>query len=197
MVDEAKPPLKGTSMRRLAPTLLLTISLLCTGATAALADEYRCTGSVGSRTLDNVKVPDGRTCRLTGTVVKGTISVGSTSTLIADDVRVVGNVQGENAERIEVRDSRVGGSVQIVQGRAAEVRRNSIGGDILFDDQRRALVANRNEVGGNIQAFANTGGVELRRNRVDGNLQCKANDPRPVGGSNSVEGSKEDQCSRL
>lgn len=184
-------------MHRLALTFLLTVALLLTGATAASADEYRCTSSVGSRALDNVKVPDGRTCKLTGTVVKGTISVGARSVLVAENVRVVGNVQGENSKRVAIRDSRVGGSVQIVQGRRAGVIRTVVGGDILIDDQHGAVIAKRARVGGNIQAFQNTGGVELRRNRVDGNLQCKANDPRPVGGGNIVEGSKEDQCRRL
>ena len=184
-------------MRRIASLLALSLVLLTAGATAASADEYRCTGSVGARTLDNVKVPDGRTCRLTGTVVKGTISVGSTSTLVADAVRVVGNVQGGNSARIIVTDARVGGSVQIVQGGVADIRRNVINGDILFDDQRRSVIANRNRVGGNLQAFQNTGGVELRRNVIDGNLQCKANYPRPVGANNVVEGSKEDQCRNL
>ena len=184
-------------MRRLASLLALSLVLLCAGATAASADEYRCTGSVGARTLDNVKVPDGRSCNLTGTYVKGTISVGSRSTLNADEVRVMGNIQGENSARIVVTDSRVGGSVQIVQGRAADIRRNSVNGDVLFDDQGGAVVANRNLVGGNIQAFQNTDGVSLRRNTVDGNLQCKGNSPRPVGGGNVVDGSKEDQCRNL
>ena len=70
-------------------------------------------------------------------------------------------------------------------------------GDILYDDQGGKVAAIRSTVGGNIQAFQNTGGVEIRGNRVDGNLQCKENHPAPVGGNNIVDGSKEDQCSRL
>lgn len=184
-------------MARIALTTLLALTFMLGGMTPASAETYRCTGTVGNRTLDNVKVPDGRTCKLNGTFVEGTITVGSRATLVADTVRVIGNVQAENAARVVVRDSRIGGSVQIVQGRKAAIRRNVIKGDILFDDQRRQMVGNGNKVGGNIQAFQNTGGVEFRRNRVDGNLQCKANDPRPVGGNNIVEGNKEDQCRRL
>jgi hypothetical protein len=37
----------------------------------------------------------------------------------------------------------------------------------------------------------------VRGNVVDGNLECKENVPAPVGGRNTVDGSKVDQCARL
>jgi hypothetical protein len=166
--------------------------------TAAIAEERTCRGTLGAITVDNLRVPDGARCRLHGTLVKGTIKVESRARLVATDVRVIGNVQAENAAKVIVREgSRVGGSVQIVQGGAAKVVASRVDGDILFDEQRRELLARRNTIGGNLQAFQNTGGVEIRGNTIDGNLQCKANDPRPVGGNNVVHGSKEDQCARL
>jgi len=113
-------------------------------------------------------------------------------------IRVVGNVQAENARNVVVRrGSIVGGSVQIVQGGAARILASRINGDILFDDQARALWAGGNRIGGNLQAFQNTGGVRITNNRIDGNLQCKENRPAPVGGGNIVQGNKEDQCRRL
>jgi len=173
-------------------------SLLVVGTSPASAEERRCTGTIGSRTLDNVKVPAGQTCRLNGTTVKGTIEVNRNARLYAVGVRVVGNVQGENARRVEVRGgSRVGGSIQVVQGKRGFIKRVRVIGDILFDDQRGKVEVLRNSVGGNIQLFQNTGGVIVRNNVVDGNLQCKENDPRPRGGGNRVQGSKEDQCRNL
>jgi len=164
----------------------------------AHAEERVCRGTIGARTLDNVRVPKGASCTLKGTTVKGTIKVGTKARLEAIRVRVVGNVQAEGARNVIVRrGSRVGGSVQVVQGGKGRVAYSRVNGDILFDDQRRSLVVRRNDVGGNVQAFQNTGGVKIRGNVIDGNLQCKENRPRPTGGNNKVHGSKEDQCRRL
>ena len=164
----------------------------------AMAEERVCRGTIGAATVDNLRVPQGATCTLNGTYVKGTVKVERGATLKAFGIRVIGNVQAENARHVVVREgSRIGGSVQVVQGGSAQILGNRINGDILFDDQGRALKANRNVVGGSLQAFQNTGGVEIRSNRIDGNLQCKENRPAPVGGGNIVQGNKEDQCRRL
>jgi hypothetical protein len=185
-------------MRKITTLALITACATILTAPAAHAEERTCRGSLGRITVDNLRVPDGATCTLNGTTVKGTIKVESRATLVADSVRVVGNVQAENAKKVVVRNgSRVGGSVQIVQGGIGRVVRTNVQGDILYDDQGGKVAAIRSTVGGNIQAFQNTGGVGIRGNRVDGNLQCKENHPAPVGGNNIVDGSKEDQCSRL
>ena len=164
----------------------------------AQAEERVCQGAIGARTLDNVRVPAGATCRLTGTYVKGTITVKRGATLVANHVRVVGNVQGENARNVVVQlRSRVGGSVQVKQGRRATVKGTRVIGDIQYDANRGYLRANGNRVGGSIQVVGNSGGAEIFRNVVNGNLQCKENSPRPRGGSNRVGGNKEDQCRRF
>jgi hypothetical protein len=183
---------------RALTTAVMISSMLLVAPAPARAEERRCTGTIGSSTVDNIKVPAGETCRLKGTTVKGTIKVNRNARLYAVNVRVVGNIQGENARRVEVRGgSRVGGSIQVVQGKRAFIKRVKVTGDILFDDQRSLVEARRNRVGGNIQAFQNTGGVVIRNNVVGGNLQCKENSPRPRGGGNRVDGSKEDQCRNL
>jgi hypothetical protein len=185
-------------MRRIAAVFAMVVGLGAIVAPSALADEYVCRGSVGARTVDNLKVPDGASCVLDGTIVQGTIKVETNATLRATGVQVDGNVQAEDAMLVVVRGrSKVGGSVQIVQGDAARVLRTRVIGDILYDENSRALKANYNRIGGNLQAFQNTGSVEIIGNRIDGNLQCKANKPAPTGGSNVVEGSKEDQCANL
>jgi hypothetical protein len=73
--------------------------------------------------------------------------------------------------------STVGGSVQVVQGRRSTLVRTSVEGDVQY--------------------FENRGLITITRNRIDGNLQCKENRLRPRGGSNVVQGNKEDQCARL
>jgi hypothetical protein len=185
-------------MKKLVGGMVLVLALAVLPAQPAAAEEFVCRRTVGAITVDNLRVPAGRTCVLEGTYVKGTIKVERNATLWAKGVRVIGNVQAENAAAVIVKArSRVGGSVQVVQGGRASVIRSRINGDILYDDNTRALRAKRNRIGGNLQAFQNTGGVEIRGNRIDGNLQCKENDPRPTGGNNIVQGSKEDQCRRL
>jgi hypothetical protein len=164
----------------------------------AIAEEKICRGTIGSKTLDNVKVPDGETCTLRGTKVKGTIKINNGARLEAIEVNVIGNVQGENARNVIIRkDSRVGGSVQVVQGRKATVANSKVEGDILYDEQSGEVVVRGSTVGGNVQAFQNTGGVHIKGNVIDGNLQCKENKPAPTGGNNDVEGNKEDQCEKL
>jgi hypothetical protein len=147
-------------------------------APPAFAEERTCRGTLRAITVDNLRVPQGATCTLRGTRVKGTIKVERNGRLFARHVRVVGNVQGEGARHVAVtRRSRVGGSIQVVQGRRGTVLGSRITGDVQF--------------------FENRGRIEIRRNRINGNLQCKENARRPVGGRNVVGGNKEDQCARL
>jgi hypothetical protein len=188
-----------TRASRLAGAIVLGLSLIAlAGPAPALAEERTCRGEIGQRTVDNLRVPDGATCTLRGTTVKGTIKVESRATLLAYGVRVVGNVQGENAQKVLVAaGSRVGGSVHVVQGRIAKVVDSRIVGNILFDENRWMNTANRNVVNHDVQVFQNTGGARIHDNRIDGNLQCKQNHPRPVGSGNVVQGNKEDQCRSL
>ena len=146
-------------------------------ASPALAEERTCRGTLGAVTVDNLRVPQGATCTLNGTRVKGTVKVGRGATLKASGIRVVGNIQAEGAARMNVASSNVGGSVQIVQGRHSTFAHNTVGQDVQY--------------------FENRGTISITRNRVNGNLQCKQNTPRPTGGSNIVKGNKEDQCARL
>ena len=176
----------------------LALVVAAIAASPAFAEERTCRGTLGAVTVDNLRVPQNATCRLNGTFVKGTIKVEPGATLIARSVRVIGNVQGENASNVVVRESsRIGGSVQVKQGGAAAVLSSRITGDIQYDANRRYLKANGNKVGGSIQVVGNSGGAEIFRNVIDGNLQCKENSPAPTGGGNIVGGNKEDQCRRF
>jgi hypothetical protein len=180
-----------------------TMVILLAGSLTAVpqvarAEETVCRGTIRSKTLDNVKVPKGKSCTLKGTKVKGTVKVKGGARLEAINVNVIGNVQGENARNVIIRkNSRVGGSVQVVQGKKAKVASSSVKGDILYDEQAGEVVVRATTVGGNVQAFQNDGGVAIKGNVIDGNLQCKENNPRPTGGNNKVKGSKEDQCKKL
>jgi hypothetical protein len=183
---------------------LTAFALACAGACAlalpavASADETTCRGTIGATTVDNLRVPEGATCELQRTRVKGTVKVETDATLRAFGVRVVGNVQSENARKVVVRGgSRVGGSVQVKQGGSGKVLGSRVKGDIQFDHNSGKLKARNNTVVGSIQVVGNQGPSRIVANRVNGNLQCKENDPPPTGGGNVVQGNKEDQCAAL
>ena len=48
-------------------------------------------GTIGTATVDNLRVPQGATCALNGKRVKGTVKVERSATVDAFRVRVVGN----------------------------------------------------------------------------------------------------------
>jgi hypothetical protein len=174
------------------------LTLVLASNSAANAEERACRTSLGAITVDNLRVPQGATCVLTGTKVKGSITVKRGATLVARRIIVIGNVQAENAQRVTIKaSSRIGGSVQVVQGGGATVINSQVEGSIQLESNKRALRVENNTVGADVQAFQNSGGVEISDNRIDGNLQCKSNTPAPTGGGNTVQGNKEDQCSKL
>ncbi len=164
---------------------------------AAFAEETVCTGQIGAQSLDNIFVPDGATCYLTGTRANGTLKVGTGSTLIASNIHINGNIQSEGSNQVSVAGrSFVGGSVQIVQGRGANISGTMMNGDLFFYKNASLVHANNNMIGGNLQAFENFGGTVFSDNFIKGNMQCKENVPAPVGSGNRAS-SKEDQCARL
>jgi hypothetical protein len=169
-------------------------------APAALAEERVCRGTIGATTVDNLRVPQGASCTLNGTRVKGTIKVENGATLVANGVRVVGNVQSEGFQSVTLREgSRVGGSVQLENGQrggSGKVISTRINGDLQFESNEATMVARNSTILANLQAIQNTGGVVLKNNTIAENLQCKENNPPPTGGGNKA-GDKEGQCAAL
>jgi len=165
-------------MRRASLIAGLVLAAGLGGAATAAAEERTCRGTIGSVTVDNLRVPQGATCTLRRTRVQGTVKVERGATLRASAIRVIGNVQAENHRRVALRNrSRVGGSVQLVQGGSARLAGTRVTGDM--------------------QLFENRGRQSVARNRINGNLQCKENTRTPTGGGNVVQGNKEDQCAHL
>jgi hypothetical protein len=161
----------------------------------AAADDYNCSGSLGSVTVDNLVVSQNTTCTLNGTRITGNLFVLRNATLHAFNVNVNGNIQADSAARVNVYGgSFVGGNIQIAVSGAADIQRVDIDGDLQFDDNNSYLQADNNRIGGNLQAFDNTGGVSITNNSIHGNLQCRGNVPPPSGYGNTVSGSLENQC---
>ena len=156
----------------------LIVGLLLGGVTPSFAETTTCTGTIGAVQLDNVVVPDGRSCTLNRTRLKGNIVVGTGATLTATGVRVNGNIQAEGARAVFVKPATtVGGSIQIVKGGTARIDRAWINGDLQLFENRGRLRASGNFIGGNLQVVSNTGGVLLTDNDIEGAMQCKQNTP--------------------
>lgn len=180
--------------------LALSVLALMAMAPAAQAEERVCRGTIGAVTVDNVRVPTGATCTLSGTRVEGTVKVESGARLYASAIRVKGNIQGEGFKVVSVRQgSVVVGSVQLkngLVGGTGSIVSSRINGDLQFEANRARMVAQSNVILANLQAVQNRGGLTISNNRISQALQCKQNSPPPTGGGN-VAGDKEGQCARL
>ena len=160
-------------------------------------DEETCIGSIGEETYENLNVPEGGSCTLDGTEVKGNLKVLSQATLAASGITVGGNLQAEGADSVLVSNqSMIEGNLQVIQGHAVELAESTVDGDLQLDENQGPVSASSLIIGGNMQITNNEGGVLLTDNQVASNLQCNQNDPLPLGSGN-VAGSKEDQCANL
>ncbi len=164
----------------------------------AYAEEMTCVGMLMGVTVDNLRVPSGRTCTLDATRVKGTLKVERDAMLYARGVHVVGNVQAENARQVQ-RDGRFDGRRQHPDQAGRRGNDPPCPGDgrhpvrVQFGGAGRARQSSRRQPAG----LPEQRGIRIANNVIDGDLQCKENVPAPAGGDNLVRGSKEDQCGRL
>lgn len=188
---------------RIASSLVAS-AVLAGLAIPAAADDFYCPPGIGNTTVDgNVLIVSG-TCRLDGTTVKGNVLLYSGGALIARNVRIIGNIQAERADYVDIEGGYVEGSIQLddMVGDLSRITRSEIGrneviGNIQLKGNRSRIEVIDNQVGGDVQAFSNSGGLLIADNDIDGNLQCKENSPPPRGGNNRVQGNKEDQCANL
>lgn len=163
-------------------------------STASLGNLTCRNQQLGAIRADNIIVPAGSTCRLSGTHLDGSLEVGQGAQLDARNVVATGNLVADGAAAVMLSGtSRVAGSVQIKQGGTASVLGAQIGGDLQIDTMSGAVLASANQMGGSLQATGNLGGATVIDNRMVGNLQCKENLPAPVA-RNNVAASIEDQC---
>jgi hypothetical protein len=180
------------------PSGLELIDEDCAGAPVTPPANSTCEGYLEAITVDNLQVPQGASCTLTGTHVTGSIQVAKDASLKVYHSTVVGNIQADGARLIIIlAGSTVGGSIQIKESDSVRVENVSVNRDLQFEMVNAALSVFGNQVGGNLQAFKNAGSLTIANNIVDGNLQCKENTLSPAGGNNIVRGNKEDQCADL
>lgn len=62
-------------MKKFGMTVMLALVGIIFGASNAMADDFQCTGTVGSIRVEKVNVPQGASCTLNGTRVQGNVFV--------------------------------------------------------------------------------------------------------------------------
>jgi hypothetical protein len=179
-----------------ASALAFTLPTLRAAPAGIANTNISCTNwRVGAISVDNVEVPAGMACRLTGTIVRGSVQVQPGGILLASGVQVAGSVQGDLATHVQVTGtaSRVTGNIELEGGGSAALQGLQTGGDIFINGLSNVVLVRNTRVAGNVQLFDGTGGGEVSGNRITGNLQCTGNIPAPLA-SNNTAASIEDQC---
>jgi hypothetical protein len=91
---------------------------------AAAADDVHCPPNIGRVTIDgNVLVA--APCRLDGTTVKGNVLLFAGGSLVAVGANIIGNIQAENADFIDVADTDVNGGIQLTTWSATPAASNA------------------------------------------------------------------------
>jgi hypothetical protein len=103
-------------MRRVLLLVALAVSsLVLVVAPSATADDSLCVGTL-TGTHDNVVVPPGATCFLSGATVRGNVKALADSKLEVFSSTVHGNVEGRAADSVVVTQSTVRENVNIFEG---------------------------------------------------------------------------------
>jgi hypothetical protein len=118
----------------LAAMLLGVLAL----ASPAAARDLTCNGVFKGKTYDDVKVPRGGACTITGARIRGDVRVLKDAYLQTRATTVRGDVEGMDAQTVFIDSgSKVGGSVEAVKTAQFYVFNSSIGEDIEPERPKR------------------------------------------------------------
>jgi hypothetical protein len=102
-------------MLRCSLAALMATAICLLTASPALADDTPCVGAL-TGAHDNVVVPPGAECTLTGAQVFGNVKAQEDARLFAVTNVVRGNIEGDKAEVMDLRNNEVGGSIDVKEG---------------------------------------------------------------------------------
>jgi hypothetical protein len=147
-----------------------------------------CTSTLGAVTLANVVVPDGATCTLNGTIVTGSIKIGTGSSLFTTGATVGGNVQGtDGPQTVSLLDTNIGLSVHIEQaigritiGDAGCAIDPTVGIDVNLQNNHGLIALCYLSVGNNIILQGNARTMGIFHNEIGNNLIVQDNASRYI-----------------
>jgi len=164
----------------------------------AAAQGSHCLGSLGRvEVRGNLDIT--ARCQLSGTAVRGNVTLFAGGSLIASDVSIDGNLDAMRADFVVVEGSVIDGNVNLDElvGDRSSLENNEIGGNASLASNRSALELINNEIDGNVRVVGNVGGVSIAGNDIDGQLECSGNSPAPTGSGNRVDKGLRGQCQNL
>ena len=138
-------------------------------------------------------------CELTGTEVRGNVTLFAGGSLIARNVRIRGRLEGSRANFIDMERSRVDGNVRLEEmvGDVSTIELTELHGDVLLTSNRSHLEILNNTIDEGLLATGNTGGMLIAGNSIGEDLECSGNTPMPLGIGNVVDGDRKGQCQNL
>lgn len=147
--------------------------------TPASAGDTECVGAL-TGIHDNVVVPPGAVCALTGATVLGNVKALENSRLFVFASTVRGNVEGDKASEVRVQfESQVGGNVHVKGTDAGTFNAVDInvrvGGDVQFEEGQGTVFVDDALITGDVVVIKNTGRVEVEFNTVGGNVKVEDN----------------------
>ncbi len=137
-------------------------------------------------------------CELTGTEVRGNVTLFSGGSLIASDIVVRGKLEASRADFVVIEESRIDGNLDLEElvGDSSSIETTELGGNVSLKNNRSAFELLNNEIDGNVQLSGNSGGLSISGNLIDGHLNCSGNVPAPFGLANRAE-KTQGQCQNL
>ena len=157
-----------------------------------------CAGlSLPAQTFQNVVVPAGASCSLTGTRLTGNLELESGARAAVADASIAGSVSADGAASLTMSGATVvTGAIQAVAVASAVIDAIEVRGDVQLMAGTGPTTLRGTRVGGNVQAEDNRGALSIEANRISGNLQCQGNTPAPSGAGNRAA-QKQGQCALL
>jgi hypothetical protein len=196
-------------MRRLITAALLVLGVLLVGASPAQAKDTVCVGTF-SGVADNLVVPSGAACDLSGAHVRGNVLAQPGSSFGGLGMRIGGNVEAKNAHvfsragmvggnlkcelclSFHIVGTLVDGNVEIKGGSAVTaIEASDVGGNLDIVERsagNSALVFLGVSVAGNVKFEKNSGPTQFFLNEIRGNFHVTENNvsgtfcPFPGGG---------------
>jgi hypothetical protein len=110
--------MRRTAAKLATVTAVVTAAALTIAPNSASADLVtHCVGTGGAVTVPNdLLVPAGQSCALTGTIITGNVSVAAGANLVIDGGRISGEVQVAADGYLDAGDTEIGGGIDLASG---------------------------------------------------------------------------------
>jgi hypothetical protein len=127
------------------------------------------------------------------------VRIFSGGSLIARDVYIQGNVDGDRGDFVNLDDTDIDGNVKLEEfvGDLSVIQNSNFRGNVELRRNRSRFEIVNSSFYSNLHAVDGTGGLLISGNSVGGHLQCSGNDPAPTGLGNLIDRDASGQCEDL